>query len=95
MHLATELFPNTEVTEAQYSYGVQHSTAVAPHIDQHRAESVKWAEENDAEVIMLVHPLQVGFLLFMRYSGWGTDGLLEIRDIDSFLRPKCWSGSPG
>lgn len=71
MHLATELFPNAEVTEAQYDYGILHSTAVAPHIDQHRVESTKWAEENNAEVIMMVHPLQVGFYFpqYIRFSG--------------------------
>lgn len=59
MHLATELCPSPEVAEAQYDYSLQHSTPIAEHIDKHCEESTKWAEENDAEVIMMVHPLEV------------------------------------
>ena len=72
MHIfPTHLFPNPEVTEAQFNYGIQHSTTIAPHIDQHRVESTKWAEENDADVDMMVHHLQVSFYCSedIRYNG--------------------------
>ncbi|KAF8453417.1 O-methyltransferase [Terfezia claveryi] len=77
MHLATELFPNAEVTEAQYNYAIQNSTAIAPHIDEHRAESIKWAEENNAEVIMLVHDLQAQMLYWFTRM-MGVKKVLEI-----------------
>ena len=59
MYLATELFPNSIVNEAVHKYSVEQSIPVPSNLEQHRRESVKWAEENGAQVIMFVHPLQV------------------------------------
>jgi len=77
MHLATELYPNPEVAEAQFKYSLEQSTPVPEHIDTHRAESTKWAIENDAEVIMMVHPLQAQFLVWIT-KALGVKKVLEV-----------------
>ncbi|KAI5789657.1 O-methyltransferase [Peziza echinospora] len=77
MYAATELYPNQEVTLAVHEYCIEQSTPLAPHISQHREDTIKWAEETGSNPNMMINTLQSQFLTFYARAV-GAKKVLEI-----------------
>ncbi|KAI5789723.1 O-methyltransferase-domain-containing protein [Peziza echinospora] len=77
MHAVTELFPNPAVGNAVHEYCIQHSTPVPEHINRHREDTIRWAEETGGNADMMINTLQSQFMIWFIKS-MGIKSVLEI-----------------
>ncbi|KAI5776380.1 O-methyltransferase-domain-containing protein [Geopyxis carbonaria] len=65
MHIASDLFPNAECNTAVHEYCEATSTPLAPHIAQHRADTLAFCATSGAEPMMMVSAIQAQTLHFL------------------------------
>jgi hypothetical protein len=59
MHLASELFPNAAVGAAVTEYSIEHSTGLGEIINEHRDNTIAFAEREGLDPDMMINTLQV------------------------------------